>query len=44
MREVALAVAVAVAGVAYEQDLATNRRPSDVTAAVQRNMYSPQYT
>jgi malate dehydrogenase (oxaloacetate-decarboxylating)(NADP+) len=44
MREVALAVAVAAAAVAYEQDLATLRCPSDISAAVRRYMYSPQYT
>jgi malate dehydrogenase (oxaloacetate-decarboxylating)(NADP+) len=42
LREVALAVAVAVAAVAYEQDFATGRRP--ITAAVRRYMYSPRYT
>jgi malate dehydrogenase (oxaloacetate-decarboxylating)(NADP+) len=44
MREVALAVAVAVAAVAYEQGLATGRRPSDISVAVRRYRYSPHYT
>jgi malate dehydrogenase (oxaloacetate-decarboxylating)(NADP+) len=44
MREVAMAVAVAAAAVAYEQDLATGRCPSDISAAVRRYMFSPQYT
>jgi malate dehydrogenase (oxaloacetate-decarboxylating)(NADP+) len=44
MREVALAVAVAVAAEAYEQGLATGRRPSDISVAVRRYRYSPHYT
>jgi malate dehydrogenase (oxaloacetate-decarboxylating)(NADP+) len=43
MRDVAAAVAVAVAMVAYEQQLATSPRPPDLGAAVRRFMYSPSY-
>ena len=43
MRDVAAAVAVAVAMVAYEQQLATGPRPPDLDAAVRRFMYSPSY-
>ena len=43
MREVASAVAVAVAAVAYEQGLATSQRPSNLPAAVRGSMYSPGY-
>ncbi|MGB7218265.1 MAG: NAD-dependent malic enzyme [Vicinamibacterales bacterium] len=44
MREVAVAVSVAVAAVAYEQGHATVPRPADVRAAVARFMYSPDYS
>ncbi len=43
MREVAVAVAVAVAEVAYQQGLATNSRPADPVEAAVRMMYLPQY-
>lgn len=44
MRDVALAVAVAVAGVAYEQGLSTIPCPADLRSAMVRFMYSPHYT
>jgi malate dehydrogenase (oxaloacetate-decarboxylating)(NADP+) len=44
MREVASAVAVSVAAIAYEQGHATVPRPSDLAADVRRYMYSPYYT
>ena len=43
IREVSLAIAVAVAEVAYEQDLAAAPRPADLVAAVQAIMYEPVY-
>jgi malate dehydrogenase (oxaloacetate-decarboxylating)(NADP+) len=43
MREVAAAVAVAVAGVAWEQGLATRPRPADLAVAVRGAMYQPDY-
>jgi hypothetical protein len=43
MRDVAWAVAVAVAAVTYEQGLATASCPADLHAAVGRYMYSPSY-
>ena len=43
MREVALAVSVAVAAVAHEQGHATHPRPADLAAAAARFMYVPQY-
>jgi malate dehydrogenase (oxaloacetate-decarboxylating)(NADP+) len=43
MRDVALAVATAVAGVAYDRGLATKPRPADLAAAVAGAMYNPQY-
>ncbi len=43
MRDVALAVAVAVAAVAYEEHLAAGPRPSDLREAVRRRMYWPSY-
>ena len=43
MREVAVAVAVAVAEVAYQQGHATNSRPADPVEAAVRMMYLPQY-
>jgi malate dehydrogenase (oxaloacetate-decarboxylating)(NADP+) len=43
MREVAAAVSVAVAAVAYEQGLATRPRPADLAAEVTRFMYVPEY-
>ena len=43
MREVAHAVAAAVATVAHEQGLAAKPRPMDISAATARAMYTPQY-
>jgi malate dehydrogenase (oxaloacetate-decarboxylating)(NADP+) len=43
MRAVAAAVAVAVAGVAYEQGHATRPRPVDLATDAARFMYVPQY-
>jgi malate dehydrogenase (oxaloacetate-decarboxylating)(NADP+) len=43
MREVAGAVATAVARVAYADGLATRPRPDDLPAAVARAMYVPEY-
>jgi malate dehydrogenase (oxaloacetate-decarboxylating)(NADP+) len=43
MREVALAVATAVATVVYDRGLATKPRPADLAAAVAGAMYNPQY-
>ncbi len=43
MREVAGAVAAAVAAVAHEQGHATKPRPQDLRAEVVRVMYQPQY-
>jgi malate dehydrogenase (oxaloacetate-decarboxylating)(NADP+) len=43
MREVAAAVAVAVAAAAYEQGHATHPRPTDLGAEAARFMYVPRY-
>jgi malate dehydrogenase (oxaloacetate-decarboxylating)(NADP+) len=43
MREVAHAVATAVATVAYDQGLATKPRPVDMSAATACAMYTPAY-
>jgi malate dehydrogenase (oxaloacetate-decarboxylating)(NADP+) len=43
LREVALAVSVAVATIAYEQGHAANPRPADLAAEAARFMYVPQY-
>lgn len=43
MREIAAAVAAAVAAVAYEQGHATKPRPQDLRAEAARIMYRPQY-
>jgi malate dehydrogenase (oxaloacetate-decarboxylating)(NADP+) len=43
MREVATAVAAAVAGVAFDQGLATKPRPADLPAAARAAMYRPEY-
>jgi malate dehydrogenase (oxaloacetate-decarboxylating)(NADP+) len=43
MRDVALAVSVAVATVAFEQGMATHPQPSDLRAAIRRFMYWPHY-
>lgn len=44
LREVSLAVAVAVVKVAYEQGQATHPRPPDLAAAVARAMWVPEYS
>lgn len=44
MREVAAAVGAAVAAVAYENQLATKPRPSDLRLEIARSMYTPQYS
>jgi malate dehydrogenase (oxaloacetate-decarboxylating)(NADP+) len=43
MREVARAVAVATATVAYEEGHATRPRPADLESAVARTMFAPEY-
>ena len=43
LREVAAAVATAVAGVAYEQGHAANPQPADIPAEAARAMYVPRY-
>jgi malate dehydrogenase (oxaloacetate-decarboxylating)(NADP+) len=43
MREVAAAVATAVARVAYDCDLATRPRPADLGAAIRASMYRADY-
>jgi malate dehydrogenase (oxaloacetate-decarboxylating)(NADP+) len=43
MRDAALAVATAVAGMAYDRGLATQPRPADLAAAVADALYNPQY-
>jgi malate dehydrogenase (oxaloacetate-decarboxylating)(NADP+) len=43
MREVAVAVSVAVAEVAYEQGLATNPRPANLAVEAAHFMYVPKY-
>ena len=43
MREVAAAVSVAVAEVAYEQGLATNPRPANLAVEAAHFMYVPEY-
>ena len=43
IREVAAAIAAAVAEVAYQHDLATRPRPDDILAAIKSQMYEPQY-
>jgi malate dehydrogenase (oxaloacetate-decarboxylating)(NADP+) len=43
MRDVALAVATAVATVAYDRGLATKPRPADLAATVAEAMYTPTY-
>ncbi len=44
MREVAMAVSVAVAAVAYAQGHSTIPQPADLRAAAARFMYSPEYS
>jgi len=43
MRDVAAAVAAAVAGVAFDEGLATNARPADLRTAIANAMYRPAY-
>jgi malate dehydrogenase (oxaloacetate-decarboxylating)(NADP+) len=43
IRDVALAVAAAVATAAYDRGPATRPRPTDVAAAAGRAMYIPRY-
>jgi malic enzyme len=43
MREVAAAVATAVAEVAYRQGHATKPQPGDLQQAIARTMYQPRY-
>jgi malate dehydrogenase (oxaloacetate-decarboxylating)(NADP+) len=43
MREVAVAVSIAVAAIAYEQGHATQPRPADLAAEAARVMYVPRY-
>jgi malate dehydrogenase (oxaloacetate-decarboxylating)(NADP+) len=43
MRQVALAVATAVAEVAYEARLATRSRPPDLGAYIRQSMYAAAY-
>jgi malate dehydrogenase (oxaloacetate-decarboxylating)(NADP+) len=43
MREVAVAVATAVAGVAWDAGLAKKPRPADLRAAIASAMYQPAY-
>jgi len=43
IRDVSLAVAVAVAELAYEKELAQEPRPEDLTAFIRSRMYEPAY-
>lgn len=43
MRDVAVAVSTAVARVAYEQDLAAQPRPTDLSGRIRQFMYEPRY-
>ncbi|MEW5733692.1 MAG: NAD-dependent malic enzyme [Thermodesulfobacteriota bacterium] len=43
IREVSLAIATAVAEVAYEQELANKPRPKDLKASIAEMMYQPTY-
>ena len=43
MRDVARAVATAVAKVAYDEGLATATRPAGIAGEVERAMYRPEY-
>ncbi len=43
IREVSLAIATAVAEVAFESGLATGSRPGDVRAGIKQMMYEPSY-
>jgi malate dehydrogenase (oxaloacetate-decarboxylating)(NADP+) len=43
IREASLAIAVAVAEVAFEHGLATIERPDDLAAFLGREMYVPEY-
>jgi malate dehydrogenase (oxaloacetate-decarboxylating)(NADP+) len=44
IREVSARIATAVAGVAYEQSLATAARPADLLAFVKSQMYEARYS
>jgi malate dehydrogenase (oxaloacetate-decarboxylating)(NADP+) len=44
IREVSLAIATAVAEIAYENGLAREPRPEDLTGAIQALMYKPKYS
>jgi len=43
IREVSLAVAVAVAEIAYAKGLASKPRPADLTSFIESQMYEPEY-
>jgi malate dehydrogenase (oxaloacetate-decarboxylating)(NADP+) len=43
IRDVSASIAAAVAGVAYEEDLASVPRPTDLYAFVRAHMYDPRY-
>jgi malate dehydrogenase (oxaloacetate-decarboxylating)(NADP+) len=43
IREVSAAIALAVAEVAYERELATKPKPDDIQAAIEAKMYAPNY-
>jgi malate dehydrogenase (oxaloacetate-decarboxylating)(NADP+) len=43
IRDVSASIAAAVAGVAYEEDLASVPRPTDLCAFVRAHMYDPRY-
>jgi Malic enzyme len=43
IREVSLAISTAVAGVAFERNLATVPRPDDLRAYIRALMYEPSY-
>jgi malate dehydrogenase (oxaloacetate-decarboxylating)(NADP+) len=44
IREVSAAIATAVAELAWDEGLATRRRPANVLTHVRRRMYDPRYT
>jgi malate dehydrogenase (oxaloacetate-decarboxylating)(NADP+) len=43
LREISASIATAVAGLAYEKDLATVPRPDDLRAFIEAQMYDPHY-
>jgi malate dehydrogenase (oxaloacetate-decarboxylating)(NADP+) len=43
VRDISISIATAVAEVAFESGLATQPRPDDVKALVERQMYIPAY-